>query len=115
MATETYFEALFRAFAYFHPPREEHPVPTINDTFLAATTDDATVSADQAKLSADTAQAVADHTALVSAVVANGPTLVRDGAGNLFALLPQPDGTVQTVSLKDGTVEPVPPPPAPAS
>lgn len=95
-------------------PRKVNTVASINDTFLAATTDDATVSADQAKLSSDTAQAVADHTALVAAVVANGPTLVKDGAGNPFALLPQPDGTVTTISLKDGTVEPTPPaPPAP--
>lgn len=90
---------------------------SIQDDFLDTVTKDTTVSTDQQKivdaqkeLSDATTAAVASHTTLTSDVVANGPTLVHDGAGNPFALLPQPDGSVLSIGLKDGTVAPTPPP-----
>lgn len=103
-------------------PRKAPPVPSIQDDFADSLTKDSTVTGDQQKvadaqkaLNDDMTAAVASHATLTSDVVANGPTLVHDGVGNPFALLPQADGTVQAISLKDGTAEPTPPPAPPAS
>jgi hypothetical protein len=106
---------LFQTFVWLlsHPsPKEPVPMPpsTIQDLFAEATGDDVTVAADQTKLSTDTASDVAAHSGLTAAVIANGPTAFVQTDGTIIGLIPQPDGTLQDVVFKDGSVTPVPAP-----
>jgi hypothetical protein len=98
---------------------------TIQDFFNTAAGDDTTVVADtaavtaaQKTLDAATTTDVNDHSALTAAVVSQGPTLVTatlaDGSTEFVALLPQPDGSIQTTVLFDGSKVPAAPPMAKA-
>lgn len=90
---------------------ERKPMATANDAYNSTVVDTTNVTADQAKLDADKTTQVNDNAELVSIVVAQGPTLVTDTTGAFVALIPQDDGTLQHVTLIDGSKTPAAPAP----
>jgi hypothetical protein len=99
--------ALCRLYHAFLAFPETPSMSTPQELFTTVTSDDASVVADKAKLDADTTAAVSAHSGLQAAVTA--PTLVTNSDGSFVALLPQPDGTLQAITLVDGSKPATPP------